>query len=357
MYIHSKIIYILISQKVNQMKSQRLFPITKIVLSVLFLAGVSNYTMATDKTLLTKKKDSKQQKEMVYSLPSVLKGKITTPDTIFPLWIGQKVPSNGITKPLDCPDSKDGIVRLKSIANAAIYVYSPKEVTNTQCCVLICPGGGYGIEAIDHEGVKYAEFLAVHGITGAVLQYRLPNHHKDIPLADAMEAMRTLRSNADKLNINVHKIGVSGFSAGGHLASTLGTQYRKGGENCRPDFMLLMYPVISSDPAITHDGTYNSLLGPDATQAARYKYSNEMNVDAQTPPTFLLLGSEDRAVNPQNSIRFYEALVRNNVRAGIHIFSKGGHGFGMKKTGLNLDRWPEMTVEWLKENEFTNKKP
>jgi len=308
--------------------------------------------MAANKVPVNKKYDLKHQKEMVYSLPSVLQGKMATPDTIFPLWIDQNVESNGITDPLVCDASKDGIVRLHNIANAAIYVYSPTEVTNTQCCVLICPGGGYAIEAIDHEGAKYAQFLAAHGITGAVLQYRLPNHHKDVPLADAMEAMRTLRANADKLNIDIHKIGVSGFSAGGHLASTLGTQYRKGGEGCRPDFMLLMYPVISSDPTIYHGGTFNNLLGLDATPEDRYKYSNEMNVDSQTPPAFLLLGNDDKTVNPQNSIRFYEALVKNHVRAGIHIFSKGGHGFGMKKTGLNLDRWPKMTVEWLKENDF-----
>lgn len=334
------------------MKNQRLVSITKIILSTLILSGVSSYTMAVDKSSVIKKKDSKKQQKMVSSLPSILQGKIATPDIIFPLWTGQKVESNGITKPLACDISQGGVLRLHNITNAAIYVYSPTKATNTQCCVLICPGGGYAIEAIDHEGVKYAQFLATHGITGAVLQYRLPNHHKDIPLADAMEAMRTLRINANKLNIDIHKIGVSGFSAGGHLASTLATQYRKGGEGCRPDFMLLMYPVISSDPAITHDGTYNFLLGRDATPAARYKYSNEMNVDFQTPPTFLLLGNDDKAVNPQNSIRFYEALVKNHVRAGIHIFSKGGHGFGMKKTELNLDRWPKMTIEWLRENDF-----
>lgn len=116
--------------------------------------------------------------------------------------------------------------------------------------------------------------------------------------------------------------------------------------------MLLMYPVISSNLAIAHVGTYNFLLGHDTTQATKSHFSNEMNIDTQTPPTFLLLGSDDKAVNPQNSIRFYEALVRNHVRASIHIFSKGGHGFGMKKTGLNLDRWPKMTVAWLKENNF-----
>lgn len=334
------------------MINQRFISKTKAVLCLLCLCGMAGYTMAAQNEVTVPETDSKQQKEMTALLPSVLRGRIATPDVTFRLWTNQKPESNGITEPLTCPPSKDGVVRLQNIADAAIYVYSPEKTANTQCCVLICPGGGYAIEAIDHEGAKYAQFLTAHGITAAVLQYRLPHHHKNVPLADALEAMRILRGHAAQLGIDTHKIGVCGFSAGGHLASTLGTQYRKGGEGCRPDFMLLIYPVISSDPTITHAGTFRNLLPLDATKSDRIAFSNDRHVDAQTPPTFLLLGNDDTTVNPQNSIRFYEALVKNHVRAGIHIFSKGGHGFGMKKTGLNLDRWPEMTVEWLRENEF-----
>jgi len=334
------------------MINQRFISKTIAVLCLLCLFGMATQTLSAQNDVTTPETDSKQQKEMTALLPPVLRGRIPTPDVTFHLWTNKKTESNGITKPLTYIPSKDGVVRLKNIADAAIYVYTPKETTKTQCCVLICPGGGYAIEAIENGGTKYAQFLTAHGITAAVLQYRLPHHHKNVPLADALEAMRILRGHAAQLGIDTHKIGVCGFSAGGHLASTLGTQYRKGGEGCRPDFMLLIYPVISSDPTITHAGTFNNLLPRDATESDRRAFSSELHVDAQTPPAFLLLGNDDTSVNPQNSIRFYEALVKNNVRAGLHIFSKGGHGFGMTKTGLNLDRWPEMTVEWLRENDF-----
>jgi len=194
-----------------------------------------------------------------------------------------------------------------------------------------------------------------------VLKYRLPYGHHEVPSSDARRAIRTIRANADEWGIDPGKIGIAGSSAGGHLASTAGTVFDSGNQNssdpiekvsCRPDFMLLLYPVITLKEEFTHMGSRNNLIGEGNNMKLVLKYSNELNVSEQTPPTFLVLADDDGAVPPRNSIEFYSALKHFNVPAEMHIFQKGGHGFGMHQSGIPVNNWPDLFVDWLKAQEI-----
>ncbi len=255
------------------------------------------------------------------------------------------------------PEEKYDGVRVRNVSEAEMYVYLPEKEINTGAAVVICPGGGYWIEAIDHEGFHIAEWLKSKGIAGIVLKYRLPYGHHEIPSGDARQAMRIVRMNAEKWGINPDKIGIAGSSAGGHLASTAGTVFDKGNPagttpeekmSCRPDFMLLLYPVISFDESVGHMGSRKNLIGEGNDWNLAKKYSNELNVTAETPPTFLILADDDKTVIPENSIRFYLALKENNVPAEMHIFQQGGHGFGITKKNQPADQWPDLFYNWLK---------
>lgn len=212
---------------------------------------------------------------------------------------------------------------------ATLTVYTPgPDVENTGTALVICPGGGYVLLAMDHEGHEMARLLASQGITAAVLKYRLPNGHHNIPADDAREAIRIMRRNATAWGINPDKVGIAGFSAGGHLASTVLTHHAD--SLSVPSYGLLFYPVISARPGITHDGSAINLLG-DKLGRSRWvaEYSNDEKVDANTPPTMLLLSSDDTTVPVDNSLRFYKALVDNHIETELHIYPTGGHGWGM----------------------------
>jgi acetyl esterase/lipase len=213
------------------------------------------------------------------------------------VWPNGAPDSNGITQPEELFEGK----RVRNVSEAEIYVYLPKIGINTGAAVVICPGGGYGMEAMDHEGYDMAEWLAKIGVAGIVLKYRLPNGHDQIPLEDAQHAMRLVRQKAAEWGINPSKIGIAGSSAGGHLASTAGTRFDTGKPessdllekySCRPDFMLLLYPVITFDEQFGHMGSRTNLIGPGNKWELVAKYSNELNVTAQTPPTFLVLADD-----------------------------------------------------------------
>ena len=258
---------------------------------------------------------------------------------------------------MDEPEEKYDGVRVRNVSEAEMYVYLPAKEINTGAAVVICPGGGYRIEAMDHEGYEMAEWLKTKGIAGIVLKYRLPYGHHEIPSGDARHAMRIVRKNAKEWGINPDKIGIAGSSAGGHLASTVGTVFDSGDKNssnpveqlsCRPDFMLLLYPVISFSEEIGHMGSRKNLIGETNDWKLAKQYSNELNVSANTPPTFLVLADDDKTVMPQNSIVFYSKLKEYNVPAEIHIFQLGGHGFGMTKKNLPVDQWPNLFYSWLK---------
>ncbi len=274
------------------------------------------------------------------------------------VWPNGAPDSNGITQPEELFDGK----RVRNVSEAEIYVYLPKIGINTGAALVICPGGGYGMEAMDHEGYDMAEWLVKQGVAGIVLKYRLPNGHDQIPLEDAQRTLRLVHQKASEWGINPAKIGIAGSSAGGHLASAAGTKFDTGKPessdplekySCRPDFMLLLYPVITFDEQFGHMGTRTNLIGPGNKWELVEKYSNELHVTAQTPPTFLILSDDDTAVPPRNSIEFYMALKKFNIPAEMHIFRDGGHGFGMNKLNKPVDQWPNLFAQWMKAQGIT----
>lgn len=248
------------------------------------------------------------------------------------------------------------VPRIKNVTNPTLNIYLPPKDKANGTAVIICPGGGYAILAVKHEGYDLAEWFNSLGIAAFVLKYRLPNDESMVdkkigPLQDAQQAIRLVRENAKEWNVNPDKIGIMGFSAGGHLASTAGTHFEKpvepaNGTSVRPDFNLLIYPVISFKESFTHMGSRNNLIGKNASYDLVEEYSNEMHITENTPPTFLVHSSDDNAVPVENSIRFYQELVKNKVPAEMHIFETGGHGYGMGRDELTK-AWPERLKTWL----------
>jgi len=281
--------------------------------------------------------------------------------SIFQMSIAQNVVklwTNGAPGNNECPQPEELFEgkMVRFVSEPTLTIYLPDKEKNTGAAVVICPGGGYWIEAMDHEGYAYAEYLQHKGITGIVLKYRLPYGHHEIPLLDAQHAIRTVRYNAAAWGIDAAKIGISGFSAGGHLASTAATHFDMGNEksdnpiekvSCRPDFAVLIYPVITFNELWGHMGTRENLIGKSHDLKLINYYSNELQVTGQTPPTFLVLADDDQVVPPRNSIEFYTALKQNGVSAELHIFREGGHGFGMTKKGRPHDQWPQMLIDWM----------
>lgn len=274
------------------------------------------------------------------------------------VWPNGAPDSNGITTPEETYEGK----RVRNVSDAEMYVYLPKIGNNTGAAVVICPGGGYMIEAMDHEGYNMAEWLTTQGVAGIVLKYRLPYGHDQIPLEDAQRALRIVRQKAAEWGINPSKIGIAGSSAGGHLASTAGTKFDLGKPDsndpiekysCRPDFMLLLYPVITFNEEFGHMGSRINLIGAGNKWELVEKYSNELHVTAQTPPTFFVLADDDNGVPPRNSIEFYLALKKYKIPAEMHIFRDGGHGFGMNKKNLPVDQWPNLFAQWMKAQGIT----
>jgi len=257
-----------------------------------------------------------------------------------------------------------GIVRVSNVIKPTLEVYLPSNNNATGQAVVICPGGGYGILAYDWEGTDIAKWFNSKGIAGIVLKYRLPSSDGNkkphlSPLMDAQRALRTTRHNAEKWNINPDQVGIMGFSAGGHLASTAGTHFDSGNAasidpieklSSRPDFMILVYPVITFSHDFKHSGSMKALIGEDPSDEMIKEYSNELHVTDDTPPTFLIHASDDKGVPPKNSIIFYEALINNNVPAELHIYPEGGHGFSLAIGKPHLENWPERCMEWLEWN-------
>ncbi|MFC2090460.1 alpha/beta hydrolase [Bacteroidota bacterium] len=252
------------------------------------------------------------------------------------------------------------IVRISKVQIPDISVYFPSDKNKTGEAVIICPGGGYHILAYDWEGGDVAKFWNSKGVTAIVLKYRLPTSAAQIephksPLMDAQRAMRLVRYHSHDWGINPDRIGIMGFSAGGHLASSLSTHYDTGDVNspdpvdrisCRPDFSILMYPVISFTGEFQHSGSRKALVGEDK-ELMEY-FSNELQVTDNTPPTILIHSSDDMSVPVENSIVYYQALVKHGVNAEMHIFPHGGHGYSLGIGMGHLAAWPELANEWLK---------
>ena len=242
------------------------------------------------------------------------------------------------------------IVRIGKVQVPQIEVYLPNKKSATGQAVIVCPGGGYSILAYDWEGTDIAKLLNANGIAAFVLKYRLPDSLSStapdqVPLMDAKQAMRIVREKAASWNINTNKIGIMGFSAGGHLASTLSTHFEK---DTRPDFSILIYPVISMDKNIAHMGSRNNLIGKHPTDAMIKLYSNELQVAVNTPPTFLIHATDDDGVPVENSLLYYQALIKNKVPAEMHIYPTGGHGFGLANGNRSLESWPSLMIEWMR---------
>jgi len=231
-----------------------------------------------------------------------------------------------------------------------IFVYLPSQSDTLVPVVLICPGGGYQMLAMDHEGHEMAKWFVSKGMAAVVLKYRMPYGDHTIPLSDAEKAISTIRENASNWNIDSSQVGVSGSSAGGHLAASLSTL---GMDENRPDFAILFYPVISFDDKTTHGGSKQSLLGKEvANKSLVDRYSLEKQVDIKTPKTLLLLSDDDGAVPPANSILYYTALKENNIPASMYIFPLGEHGWGFNTTFTYREDVKRLMEEWLKYHEI-----
>lgn len=257
--------------------------------------------------------------------------------------------------------SDNDIIRIGKVQIPTIEVYLPAKKVATGQGVIICPGGGYHYLAYDYEGQDVAKYLNSKGIAAFVLKYRLPESESlsqryDTPLLDALRAIRMVRNNAEEYHLDKNKIGIMGFSAGGHLVSTVATHFDYEGAyekdlidevDARPDFVILIYPVVSMDPEITHKGSRNALIGENPTEEMQQLFSNELQVKDNTPPVFIVHSQDDKSVPIQNSLRLYNALTDKGIQTEIHIYPHGGHGYSMGSMYGRLGQWPDLLSLWL----------
>ena len=263
-------------------------------------------------------------------------------------------------RPLETETSDNSNGHLSNIAIPQYTLYLPDKVKATGAAIVVLPGGGYGMLASNHEGHEFGKWLSERGIVALVVKYRVSGdpsfgYQFPVPFLDARRAIRTVRAKAAEWGVDPKKVGVMGFSAGGHLASLCVTRFgdtfteEKGDDidkqNCRPDFGMLIYPVISMDAAVTHSGSRKNLLGENATPEAVEKYSTDKAVSKDTPPIFLLTTSDD-GVDCRNSLLFASACKANKVPVTLHMFETGGHGYGLHGKG-ELDAWPQLLERWL----------
>ncbi len=242
--------------------------------------------------------------------------------------------------------------RLDNKDEANLYMFLLPAAETPAPLVLVCPGGGYGGLAMDYEGYDVALWLNQHGVAAAVLAYRVAPHRHPAPLQDAQQAIRLLRGNSAAWNIDSGRIAILGFSAGGHLASTTGTHFADADAresiSSRPDFMILVYPVISLEAPFGHLGSRDNLLGAGAEPALARSLSNHLHVTENTPPAFLMHTTGDSGVSSENSVAFYLALLRANVPAEMHLFEQGAHGCGLGQADAALRAWPDLCIQWLR---------
>lgn len=228
---------------------------------------------------------------------------------------------------------------------STVRVYLPNKGVSIGRAVVICPGGGYSHLAMDHEGYRWADFYNRLGIAAIVLKYRMPHGNRELPISDAEGAIRLVRENSEKWGINKEDVGIQGSSAGGHLATTIATHSQG---DAKPDFQILFYPVVSMDPKVTHMGSHNNFLGKNPDVALEKEYSNALKVNETTPKAFIVLASDDKAVIPQNSLEYYQALCNYKINSALHVFPKGGHGFGHRETFLYHSQLLIELATWLR---------
>lgn len=258
--------------------------------------------------------------------------------------------------------NKDGLFIVQHVTKPTITVYAAPKDKNNGTAVLICPGGGYGVLAAGHEGSDVAKLFNDAGVTAFVLYYRLPDdacmtNKSFVPLMDAQEGLYFIRKHAKQYGIDENKVGIMGFSAGGHLAASASVHFSEPVRkeltdfNVRPDFSILVYPVISFSDSVGHIGSRDNLIGKNPDAKTVYYFSNEKQVTAKTPPAFLVHASDDDGVKAENSILYYQALLKNNVSAEMHLYQHGGHGFGLKNPRTE-DKWFSRCLNWMKANKL-----
>ena len=280
--------------------------------------------------------------------PAVSAAELPRPTAVLDLWPDGPPDTNGLS------GAEKGTRCVGNISKPQLLVYLPDGDRKPTAAVVITPGGGYGVVCVETEGHPIAELLVQRGIAAIICKYRLPNGHHLVPANDARRAIRTARHNAAKWNMDPGRVGVWGFSAGGHLASTVSTVFDSGTadaedkverQSSRPDFSVLFYPVITMESGVTHGGSRRNLLGSSPDTSLVKRYSNEARVGKRTPPTFLLHCTDDRAVPVENSLRYYRRLVASGVPAELLIFEKGSHGPGAFN---NNPSWLTAFDGWLK---------
>jgi acetyl esterase/lipase len=278
---------------------------------------------------------------------------------IIPLYAGT-IPNAKQTEVTEAiPASYPGLIRRSIIPTLEIYL--PEKEKANGAAVVICPGGSYTVIVYQGEGVSTAKQFAKNGIAAFVLKYRLPNDSFEInksiaPLQDAQQAIKIVRENASEWNIDTNKVGIIGFSAGGHLASTEATHFKKAlienknNTNLRPDFQVLVYPVISMQDSLTHLDSRTKLLGKNPSKEIIDEFSNELQVDENSPPAYIAQAADDKVVDVDNSIAYFETLRHHKVPVEMHIYQKGGHGFIFRQQD-----WIEPLFQWMKNNKWINK--
>lgn len=302
---------------------------------------------------------------LVMALSFGINSSLFAQNEVIPLW-SAKIP--GAIQVQDYEEIEtykdEKLQNIRQVTTPTLSVFLPEKVNHNGTAVIVFPGGGYTHLSMEKEGFKVARWLNTLGITAVVLKYRLPSDEimedKTIgPLQDAQEAVRAVRRNADKWKVDINKIGIIGFSAGGHLAATLSTRYLDSLYNindtlsARPNFSMLIYPVISMKKEVTHQGSRDNLLGKTPSDSLINKFSVNEQINSLTPETFMVHASDDTSVPVENSILYYQALIKHKVPAELHLYEKGGHGFGLgvKETS---QFWTNQAENWLRSHHYIN---
>jgi acetyl esterase/lipase len=302
--------------------------------------------------------------KLIFLIAFLMISRTVSSQEVIPLYPG-KIPNSKPGANNERSETSDGILIISKVSEPSLTIFLPPKEKSTGTAVIICPGGGYWIIAAGHEGNDVAKKFNEEGVAAFVLKYRIPNNEtmveKEIgPLQDAQRAIQLVRQNARKWKIRKNKIGIMGFSAGGHLASTAGTHFEKSyidnkkHISLRPDFMILIYPVISFSDSIGHLGSRDQLIGKNASADKINEYSNELHVTANTPPAFLVHSKNDSGVSWKNSMSFLHALQQKNVPAEIYLYENGGHGFGMNNPTSNV-KWMDKVLLWMERNGWLKK--
>ncbi len=263
-------------------------------------------------------------------------------DVCINIWNNETAPhSNNITE----PESERRPNILQNVTQAQLLIFEAKGENKSDQAVVIAPGGGYVIHAMDREGYLMAQWFAENGITAAVLKYRFPNGVKEVPVEDAVEGLRVMREQAQRFGFSADKVGIVGSSAGGHVAAIASTVAK---DVEKPNFTILFYPVISSEGGVGDKGSFDRMMGKERTQAQTDEYSADKQVSATTPPAIMFHCDDDKIVPTLNSTRYYNALKRFGIPASLHIYPVGGHGWGMNEVSFQ-EEWRTSLLAWLKE--------